>query len=100
MTEEEKLLFQYTNVIFHLYQEFMLELSIMKDRPAGSFTLGASTTIAPYLLSPVLSAFQTKFHEIKLNLISGYSDTIEQDGLSKDIGLGIREGQKTHKNLK
>src|SRR3546814_13671759 len=27
MTEEAKLLFQYTNEIFHLYQEFMLELS-------------------------------------------------------------------------
>src|SRR3546814_14509237 len=88
MTEEAKLLFQYTNEIFHLYQEFMLELSIMKDRPAGSFTLGASTTIAQYLLSPVLSAFQTKFPEIKLNLISGNSETIEQAVLAKDIEIG------------
>ncbi|HEY9560277.1 MAG TPA: LysR substrate-binding domain-containing protein [Anseongella sp.] len=100
MTEEAKLLFQYTNEIFHLYQEFMLELSIMKDRPAGSFTLGASTTIAQYLLSPVLSAFQTKFPEIKLNLISGNSETIEQAVLAKDIGLGIVEGKKHHANLK
>src|SRR3546814_12612538 len=78
----------------------MLELSIMKDRPAGSFTLGASTTIAQYLLSPVLSAFQTKFPEIKLNLISGNSETIEQAVLARDIGLGIVEGKKQKANLK
>src|SRR3546814_5367457 len=51
MTEEAKLLFQYTNEIFNLYQKFMLELRIMKDRPAGSYTVRDSKTIDQTLLS-------------------------------------------------
>jgi DNA-binding transcriptional LysR family regulator len=100
MTQEAEVLFGYTNEIFHLYQEFMLELSTMKKQPSGSFSVGASTTIAQYLISPVLSSFQKKFPHIQLNLVSGNSGTIENAVLSKNICLGIVEGKRHHSDLK
>jgi len=100
MTEEGELLFRYANEIFHLYKEFTIELSLLKAMPAGAFTVGASTTVAQYLISPVLGGFQTKFPEIKLNLMSGNTETIENAVLSKHISLGIVEGKRHHTGLK
>ncbi|GAA4317955.1 LysR family transcriptional regulator [Compostibacter hankyongensis] len=100
MTPEAEVLFRYTNEIMHLYHECTLELSTMKNRPAGSFSLGASTTIAQYLIAPVLGSFQSKFPNITLNLLSGNSETIENAVLSKEISLGIVEGKRHHSDLK
>ncbi len=100
MTQEGELLFRYTNEIFQLYKEFNFELSVLKAKPAGSFTVGASTPIAQYLISPVLGGFQKKFPEIKLNLISGNTEAIESAVLSKTISLGIVEGKRHHTGLK
>ncbi len=100
MTEEGELLFRYANEIFHLYREFKVELSLLKAMPAGAFTVGASTTVAQYLISPVLGGFQKKFPDIKLNLISGNTETIEHAVLSKNISLGIVEGRRHHGDLK
>jgi Transcriptional regulator len=100
MTGEGELLFRYTNEIFQLYKDFMVELSLLKAAPAGELTVGASTTIAQYLISPVLGGFQKKFPEIKLNLISGNTETIEHAVLSKNICLGIVEGKRHHTGLK
>src|SRR5690606_29835381 len=83
-----------------LYKEFTIELSLLKAMPAGAFTVGASTTVAQYLISPVLGGFQTKFPEIKLNLMSGNTETIENAVLSKHISLGIVEGKRHHTGLK
>ncbi|ANH79828.1 transcriptional regulator [Niabella ginsenosidivorans] len=100
MTQEGELLFRYTNEIFQLYKEFNFELSVLKAKPAGSFTVGASTTIAQYLISPVLGGFQKKFPEIRLNLMSGNTEAIENAVLSKSISLGIVEGKRHHTGLK
>ncbi|MHB1177697.1 MAG: LysR substrate-binding domain-containing protein [Daejeonella sp.] len=101
MTPEAEVLFRYANEIFHLYQEFHFELSTMKnDGPAGSFFIGASTTIAQYLISPVLGSFQNKFPHINLSLLNGNTETIENAVLSKNISLGIVEGKRHHSDLK
>ena len=100
MTEEGRLLFRYANEIFHLYKEFKIELSLLNAQPAGAFTVGASTTVAQYLISPVLGGFQKKFSEIQLNLVSGNTETIESAVLSKNISLGIVEGKRHHSGLK
>ena len=100
MTQEGELLFRYSNEIFQLYKEFNFELSILKAKPAGSFTIGASTTIAQYLISPVLGGFQKKFPDIKFNLMSGNTEAIVNAVLSKNISLGIVEGKRHHTGLK
>lgn len=100
MTPEAEVLFRYANEISHLCQEFLFELSTMKNQPTGSFSLGASTTIAQYLISPVLGSFQKKFPHINLSLLNGNSETIENAVLSKEISLGIVEGKRHHSNLK
>ncbi len=100
LTPAGEVLFRYASEIFHLYQEALYELSAMKKQNKGAFKLGASTTIAQYLLSPVLASFYEKFPQIELNLLNGNTEAIENAVLSKQIDLGIVEGKKHHSDLK
>jgi DNA-binding transcriptional LysR family regulator len=93
-------LLRYAHEIFALYQSIHFELGTMKDQPAGEFRLGASTTIAQYFLSPVLASFHEKFPHIKLNLLNGNTEIIENAVLTKEISLGIGEGRRHHATLK
>jgi len=59
--------------------------------------LGASTTIAQYVIAPLLAGFHQKFNGIQLQLINGNTEQIERALLNKEIGLGIVEGRsKNH----
>lgn len=99
-TPAGEVLLRYANEIFALYQGIYFELGTLKDQPAGEFRLGASTTIAQYLLSPVLASFHEKFSHIKLSLLNGNTEIIESAVLTKTISLGISEGKRHHSGLK
>ncbi|AQG82450.1 transcriptional regulator [Spirosoma montaniterrae] len=99
-TPEGAVVLRYANEIFTLYQGIQFELGAMRDQLSGEFRLGASTTIAQYLISPVLASFHEKFPQIQLSLLNGNSEIIENSVLSKSISLGIVEGKRHHPGLK
>ncbi len=100
LTSAGEILFRYAGEIFQLYQEALFELGAMKNQYQGSLRLGASTTIAQYLISPVLAAFHEKFPKVELSLLNGNTELIVNAVLSKSIDLGIVEGKKHHSGLK
>lgn len=100
LTTTGEVLFKYAHEIFHLYQEAYFELGALKNQNQGQLRLGASTTIAQYLIAPVLASFHEKFPTIQLNLINGNTELIESLVLSKSIDLGIVEGKKHNSGLK
>lgn len=100
MTKAGEVLFRYAGQIFNLYNEAIFELGTFKNKLSGSFRLGASTTIAQYLISPVLASFHEKFPEVELNLLNGNTEIIENAVLAKTIELGIVEGKKHNPMLK
>ncbi|CAH0996500.1 HTH-type transcriptional regulator CysL [Emticicia aquatica] len=100
LTASGEVLFKYATEIFQLYQEALFELGAMKNQFQGQFRLGASTTVSQYLISPILASFYEKFPQIKLTLLNGNSEIIENAVLSKSIDLGIVEGKKHNSSLK
>ena len=56
-----EILFKYAKEIFGLYQEAIYEIGALKNKQDGKLRLGASTTIAQYLISAVLASFYEKF---------------------------------------
>ncbi len=100
LTREGDILYKYASEIFQLYQEALFELGTLKNQHQGSLRLGASTTIAQYLISPVLASFHEKSPNLKLNLLNGNTELIVNALLSKSIDLGIVEGKKHHSDLK
>jgi LysR family transcriptional regulator, transcriptional activator of the cysJI operon len=99
-TPAGEILLKYATEIFRLYQEAQYEIGALKNEQKGKLRLGASTTIAQYLISAVLASFYEKYPSIELNLLNGNTELIENAVLNKKIDLGIVEGKKHLPGLK
>ncbi len=100
LTNEGELVKQYAHNIFEQYQKLDFELNLLKNKTAGALRIGASTTIAQYIIPPVLAAFHKRFPEVLLNLYNANSHDIENALLANSIDLGIVEGTNTNTDLR
>lgn len=79
-----------------IQNQLEFELSILKNQlqAKGQLKLGASTTVALYIIPKILSAFHQKYPEVKISLLNRNTDTIVKALASQDIDIGIVEGKK------
>ncbi len=77
--------------------EKQLEFDISTHRDPysakGELKLGASTTVALYIIPPVLSGFHQKHPHVRISLLNRNSETILKALLDHEIDLGIMEGK-------
>ncbi len=81
------------------YRNLQYEMSLCSSRVEGELRLGASTTIAQYLLPPILARFTARFPEVRLLVRSGNSDQIEQALEAHEIDLGVVESLSRRQGL-
>ena len=93
-------LLQYTDQLFSIYRNLEFDINAFTQRHSGKLRIGASTTVAQYVLPPVLAGFHKKFNEIEVVLSINNTGQIEQALINKDIDLGIVEGQSKSNLLK
>lgn len=92
LTKEGKLLLSYANNILSLYQHLEEELNKLQDNISGELRIGASTTIAQYILPKILAGFKSAFPHTRLSLMNDNTQHIEALVLDKKIDIGIIEG--------
>lgn len=77
--------------------EKQLEFDISTNRDQysakGELRLGASTTVALYIIPPVLSGFHQKHPDVKISLANRNSENVLKALLDHEIDLGIMEGK-------
>lgn len=100
LTPAGKILLKYTKSIFDIYREIDFEMSSFNKERQGLLRLGASTTISQYIISPVLADFHQKQKDIKVNLLNGNTEQIENALINKEIEIGIVEGQSKNQSIK
>ncbi|TDW51504.1 DNA-binding transcriptional LysR family regulator [Flavobacterium sp. 270] len=100
LTPAGEILLKHTKSIFEIYREIDFDLSTFIDNRQGLLRLGASTTIAQYIISPVLARFHQKQQDIKVNLLNGNTEQIENALINKEIEIGIVEGQTKNQSIK
>ncbi len=93
LTPAGETLLHHTDQIFGIYRNLEFELNAFTQRRTGAMRIGASTTVAQYVLPPVLAAFHKKFKDIRVSLTINNSEQVEQALHNKGIDLGIIEGQ-------
>jgi DNA-binding transcriptional LysR family regulator len=78
-----------------IQKQLEFEMSTLKDQfqAKGQLKLGASTTVALYILPRILSGFHQKYPEVKISLLNRNTDTIIKALLEQDIDVGIVEGK-------
>jgi len=100
LTPAGKTLLKYTKSIFDIYREIDFEMSSFNKERQGLLRLGASTTISQYIISPILASFHQKQKDIKVNLLNGNTEQIENALINKEIEIGIVEGQSKNQSIK
>lgn len=98
LTRAGELLFSHTTQILSAYRQLDFEMNLLTDHFSGELRMGASTTIAQYVLPPVLSSFINTFPDIRVSLLNGNSRDIERALQEGKITLGLVEGL-AHQNV-
>jgi len=92
LTPAGEILLQYTGQLLSIYKELEFDMNLLVKQHSGVLRIGASTTVAQYIIPPVLAQFHKKFKEIQVLLITGNTEDIEQALLNKEVEFGIIEG--------
>ena len=99
LTEAGRKSYEYAEEIFELYAEMENSIKELTGDVSGILTLGASTTIAEYMLPILLSGFRKQYPDINLRLKVSNTEGIVSMVENSMIDLGIVEGPVTNKNL-
>lgn len=100
LTESGKLLLEHCERILEDYKRLEYEMHLLHNECTGGLKLGASTTIAQYVLPPLLAGFIKKFPQVNLSLTNGNSREVEAALQEHSIDLGLVEGVFRLPNLK
>lgn len=100
LTPPGETLLQYTDQLFSIYSNLEFELNSFTQQRTGKLKIGASTTVAQYVLPPVLAAFHKKFADVNISLVINNTEQIERALQEKNIDLGIIEGHSKNNLLK
>lgn len=100
LTPAGEMLLSYADQLLNIYRELEYDMSLLIKKHNGVLRLGASTTVAQYIIPPVLAQFHKKFKDIQVILITGNTEDIEQALLNKEIEMGIIEGINRNPQIK
>lgn len=99
LTDAGKIVYDYSELILEYYEKMKDEVKQLTGEVAGSLLIGASTTIAEYMLPRLLGAFKRQFPDINIRLQVGNTETIVAMIENNMIDLGVVEAPVYNKNL-
>jgi DNA-binding transcriptional LysR family regulator len=99
LTDAGHRVFEYADRIFALYAEMEQGVRELTGELSGSLTIGASTTIAEYMLPTLLGDFKKRYPEIAIHLKVSNSEGIVSLVERNAIDLGVVESPVANRNL-
>lgn len=99
LTPAGKTLLQHTESLFSIYRNIEFDMNNLAGKHNGKLRVGASTTVAQYVIPPILASFRQKFKDIAVTLTSGNTEQIEKALLTNEIDIGMIEGQSKNKSI-
>ncbi len=99
LTEIGDRVYHYAKQIFELYSHMEGEIRELTGEVSGVVIIGASTTIAEYMLPSLLGAFKRKFPEVVIRLRVSNTDGVVAMVEDNEIDLGVVEAPVSNKSL-
>ena len=100
LTAAGSVLLKHTEELFNIYRNIEFDLAAINENIKGTLRLGASTTVAQYILPKYLASFKQTFPDISVELLTGNTEQIEQLLIAHKIDMGIVEGQSKRPQIK
>ena len=92
LTPAGKLMMDHSERILQQYQQLEYAMHLFHQDHVGQLRLGASTTIAQYVLPPHLAQFIADFPHATVTMLNGNTRFIEHELSCHNIDLGLIEG--------
>ena len=99
LTEAGQVIYEHAVKIFELYGQMENSVREITGEISGTLTLGASTTIAEYMLPALLGNFRAEYPDINIQLKVSNTDGIVYMIENNEIDLGVVEAPVHNKNL-
>ncbi|WP_018877132.1 LysR family transcriptional regulator [Thioalkalivibrio sp. ALE28] len=99
LTDAGRLVQRYAERIFDTYGELEAALRELKGANGGALVIGASTTVAEYMLPALLGAFRREHPDIGIRLRVGNTESVVLMVEEGSVDLGIVEAPVTHRSL-
>jgi DNA-binding transcriptional LysR family regulator len=99
LTPAGKLLLKYAERSARVLEEAVVALSKLDGEVSGVLRLGASTTVAQYILPRILGAFLKDNPRVSLSVVSGNTEEIVSLLLKDSVMLGMIEGPPLTKEV-
>lgn len=93
LTKSGQILFEYAEKIRNIYRDLEFEINQLNKQHKGKLIIGASTTVAQYILPEILAKFNSYYKDIKIELITHNTEIISELLKEGKIDLGIIEGE-------
>jgi DNA-binding transcriptional LysR family regulator len=100
LTQAGTVLLRYARRSAQLAHETLDALAKTAGEPRGELRLGASTTVAQYILPRMLGAFQKQYPQIALSVTSANTEHVIDLLLQGRIAMGIIEGPASSRELR
>ncbi|AKD04070.1 LysR substrate-binding domain-containing protein [Pontibacter korlensis] len=99
LTAAGQLLMQHAQKIAEAYALLENEMAQFSSTAGGHLRIGASTTLAQYVLPGILARFKTAHPSVDVSFITGNSEQIEQRLMQEKLDLGVVEGNSHHPQI-
>jgi len=99
LTPAGEVLLSHTEDIQEIYRQIEFDLNQFNHELKGILHIGSSTSITQYVLPPLLARFHSIHKDVKVELLSGNSEQIENALLDKSIELGVVEGTSKRREI-
>jgi DNA-binding transcriptional LysR family regulator len=99
LTPAGEVVLGYAERILGLSSEMDVRLSELTGEIGGSLMIGASTTIAEFMLPGILGEFKSTYPNVRSRLVVGNSESIETRVMEHTIDIGFIESLSHEPNL-
>ena len=82
------------------YRELDFEIGELQDTNGGEFKIGASSTIAQYVIPQVIASFHKRYPEIMISLMNGNSFEMEQQLIGNAVDIALVENVSSQSDIR
>ena len=100
LTAAGERLFRHSRHILEAYRKMDFDMHALRQKVVGELHIGASTTIAQYIIPSVMADFRKHYRDTGITLMSGNSREVETALLKGQIDIGLVEGIIKQSHLK
>ncbi len=99
LTPPGQVLVRYAQQIFQMYAALENELAEFSSVSGGTLRIGASTTLAQYVLPGILALYKSAYPSVQVSFVTGNSEHIEQQVIAEKLDIAIVEGNSHHPQI-